>query len=244
MKICIIGQGNVAYHFYTALKDKVETVKVNSRTLTGFVQDADVYVIAVSDDAIEATSRNVINNLNDKITVRPIIVHTSGSSPILKPDNDRYKTGVIYPAQTLSKHIKTNYSAIPFFIEGSDKSSEEILAHIAGLISDNVRNAKSECRQKIHLAAVFACNFTNHLWVLAEEILKEKGLDFEILKPLIKETLNKVENTSPFYVQTGPAVRYDKTTINSHLNSLKYNPDTLDIYALITKSIQKHHECH
>lgn len=236
LKINIIGRGNVGSHLLQALKDKANVKLVDSHTLDGLMHDAQVTIVSVSDNAIP----EVIAKLPE---FSGVVAHTSGSTGIdIFPKSGRKKAfGVFYPLQTFSKNTSLEYKTIPFLIEGSDEATEAILMEVASIISDNVRKANSSLRSDLHVAAVLACNFTNHLWTLVNLFLADKGLDYTILLPLIKETLDKITRISPFEAQTGPAVRNDDLTIDKHLKRLASYPELSALYCRLTKSIIDHH---
>ncbi len=234
MKINIIGSGNVASHLIKAFQDKAEIRHVNPHTLCGFDIDADVSIIAVTDNAI----RQVAESLPE---VAGIIVHTSGSTPIDALECRKERIGVFYPLQTFTKDVELDYSEIPFLIEAKDHDTELRLLKLAATISDNVRVADSEKRKTLHVASVFACNFVNHLWAISEKLLNENGMEFNIIRPLLKETLRKTEHMSPFDAQTGPAIRRDSKTIDTHLSLLETDRELMNIYQTLTSSIISSH---
>lgn len=231
----IIGSGRVANHLLRAFNQNpqknVDANLVNPRTLLGARPFAQIALIAVSDNAIEQVAAK-LNYPN------AIIAHTSGSTPIdiLKPFAPQ--TGVFYPLQTFSLERKLEYSKIPFFIEGSSKQTADSLAALAASISNQYHIADSQQRKALHVAAVFACNFTNHLWAIADTILNENGLTFEMIRPLLEETLNKTNILSPLQAQTGPAARGDSKTIEAHRQFLASAPDLQNLYSLLSSSIQ------
>lgn len=250
-KIVFIGSGNVATHLSKALKSSGHQVlQVYSRTLShakklakeinaGFTDnlgelraDADIYFISVKDNALPEIARNI--NFGDKLTV-----HTSGSigMDILKNVSENY--GVFYPLQTFSKQQKIDLNGIPVLIEANKAVNEKKLLTIAGKLAGkkNIHRMSSEQRKAVHLAAVFVNNFSNHLYVIGEKILKTKGLSFDILRPLILETARKIQSNSPRKMQTGPAKRSDKKIINEHLMMLSSHPEYKKIYRLMSKSI-------
>ena len=149
--------------------------------------------------------------------------------------------GVFYPLQTFSKDKELDYKEIPFFIEGSSKSAVDILTSLASLISKNVYEADSDKRKRLHIAAVFACNFANHLVGIADDILKENGMDYTVLLPLLKETIGKLYLLPPSMAQTGPAVRNDTTVMKAHEEMLVDNPEYLGIYRALSQSIIDQH---
>jgi len=202
------------------------------------ISDADLYVIAVKDSAIQ----EVLENLNLKED--QLIVHTAGSIPmsILEGFSNNY--GVFYPLQTFSKSRNIDFSVIPICIESSHPSTFLELEKLAERLSSSVNQINSEERKTLHLAAVFTNNFVNHFYTLGSDILHDKKLDFDLLKPLIRETAEKVQNLHPLEAQTGPAKRNDQHTINAQLKMLHDQPEFQKIYSFVTESIfqfqQKH----
>jgi len=249
-KIVIIGAGNVATQLGLALKKSKQTIlqvyskhQASSNNLAKLLKceytnapgkiniTADIYIIAVNDDAISTVVKQL--KLNNKI-----VVHTSGSveMELLKSASKNY--GVFYPLQTFSKNNKTNFETIPICIEASNKATLTTLLLLAKSISSNVQKINSEQRKVIHLAAVFACNFSNHLYTIASTILTSTNLSLNILKPLIEETANKIKNNSPAEMQTGPAMRDDKKTMDKHLKMLSDKKEYQKLYKLMSKSIK------
>ncbi|AOM78322.1 Rossmann-like and DUF2520 domain-containing protein [Pedobacter steynii] len=253
MKIVCIGSGNVATHFSNAFKSAgSELVQIWSKNpehaaelaiktgakpiadLKEIDNNADVYLIAVKDDAIE----EVIAQLS---AVKGMIVHTSGATDIDVFPATIAKYGVLYPLQTFSKHKAIDFNQVPLCIEAKDEEILKSLKSIALMLSPLVYEVNSEKRRILHLSAVFACNFVNHLYTLSNEILQRNELDFEILRPLIMETAEKVQNAFPVDVQTGPAIRNDEQTITKHKELLSNMPELKDIYETLSKSIKKTH---
>ena len=232
MKIAIIGRGNVATHLIKALQPHYPVVPVNPRTLEDFPADADLALISVSDSAIIS----VAERLNG---FKGIVAHTSGSTPmtVLAESVDDY--GVFYPLQTFSKDVALDYAELPFFIEGGSERVSEVLRSVASSVSEKVYDDDSDKRRTLHIASVFACNYVNHMLAIADELLKEKSLDISVLRPLIAETIRKVDKVSPRQAQTGPAVRRDQVIIDSHLAMLADNPRLAEIYRLLALSIQE-----
>ncbi len=231
MTVNIIGRGNVAYHLNMAYKNVAEIIEVNPHTLEELNPEAEITIISVTDSAIA----EILERLPP---IQGVVAHTSGSTPIdIFKGQGINNFGVFYPLQTFSKAKALNYKEIPFYIEGSDEKTAEILFNFASLISNNVRLADSSQRKSLHIAAVFSCNFVNHLWTLSEKYLKEEGLQFSDLIPLIKETMEKIMTLSPSDAQTGPAVRGDINMIQSHLQLLEEFPNMKNIYKLLSESI-------
>lgn len=252
MKIVIIGSGNVATHLGLALAEAQETVvQVYSRSISNatlladklscratdsvadIVGDADAYVFSVKDDVLPELAGSVRSTNPDAV-----FMHTAGSVPMDVFAGNARHYGVLYPMQTFSKQREVNFREVPCFVEAD---SPETLAQIRALacrLSGNVRELSLEKRKSLHLAAVFACNFTNHCYHLAERILSDAGIDFSVMLPLIDCTAAKVHTTSPGEAQTGPAVRNDETIINRHL-SLMDDDMMRQIYTLMSQSIHK-----
>ena len=231
--IVILGNGNVATHLSEALLNAGYSV-VQRWARGEALRDADLYLIAVSDDAIEEVAALIPDG-------KPF-AHTSGSAELARG-------GVFYPLQTFSKNIDVDWEHIPILIEASDKPLEDMLLSVAHKISTNVHLMNAANRRQLHLAAVFACNFTNHLWAVSEDLLSAKGISFDLLKPLIYQTFRKIENHSPRDVQTGPAIRNDAKTLAQHRKLLDeckggVHPPPSHIYDIISKSIQQHHGSH
>ncbi len=252
MKVVIVGSGNVATHLSLAMAslEGIEICQVYSPTEAhaeilaerlncDFVtnpnqirKDADVYLFALKDQALETVIRAV--PANDGLWL-----HTSGSMPmqVFAGYTERY--GVLYPLQTFSKSREISFRGIPLFIECHREEDKNCLEELARRLSGKVCELSSEKRRSLHLAAVFACNFTNHIYALAEEILAKEGLSRDYLFPLIDETAAKVHELPAQEAQTGPAIRYDENIINKHLGMLADDPDVQTLYRLLSQSIHK-----
>jgi len=227
ISILILGDGNVASHLYKAFS-KVDTIVVamkNSKNLTN-IPNADVTIIAVSDDAIAEVSSKIANSL---------VVHTSGSVAMTSLKSKGRK-GVFYMLQTFSKDKIIEFSEVPFCLEAENEQDYALLATLAQSIGEKVYPVSSEQRKALHVAAVFVNNFTNHMYKTGSDICTEYKVPFAILEPLIKETAAKIESLSPAAAQTGPAIRKDQKTIKEHLALL--NKQQQEIYTIVTKSIQ------
>ncbi|WP_149302918.1 Rossmann-like and DUF2520 domain-containing protein [Pareuzebyella sediminis] len=246
IKVVIIGSGNVAQHlfneFYTnELVVVLQVAGRNPDTLKPFAKkvavttdlhqmaEADIYIIAVNDDSIQAVSESISSK-------NAIVVHTSGSMPMNLLSNHEY-FGVFYPLQTLSENREVNLRETPICLEANTSMALQQLEVLATSISNHVYKVDSEQRGKLHLAAVFVNNFTNHLYHIGYRICQENNLDFEMLIPLIRETSQKIDSVSPNEAQTGPARRGDQGTIAAHLDQLD-NSDYKAIYSVLSKSIQ------
>ncbi len=250
IKIGIIGSGNVATHLANGLSKTANVIGIYSKTkanattlakkvkskfvsLSELEANAELIIIAVNDDQIEKVAKQLKSS-------KKLIVHTSGSvsSEVLKKARiSNY--GVFYPLQTFSKSKKVDFSNIPICVYSPNKKSLSILKKLASALSGNVTVIDDEQRKIIHLAAVFACNFSNHMYAIADDILKENNLSLDLLKPLIAETANKIQRITPKEAQTGPAKRKDNNTIKKQLKMLEDNADWQKIYKLVTQNIQK-----
>lgn len=245
ISISIIGSGNVAQHLISAFKkaDGIELKQVMSRQenslshlldsnkiITDYskLQKADVIFIAVSDNAISEVSNNIHFE-------NQLVVHTSGSVSMEAIDS-KNRQGVFYPLQTFSKSKEIDYKTIPICLEAQNDKDFQTLETVAKSISNVIHRVDSEQRKALHVAAVFVCNFVNHLYQIGNDICIENDLSFDILKPLIQETANKIITLSPNEAQTGPAKRKDTQIINTHLNFLT-DENQKEIYKLLTKSI-------
>ena len=199
-------------------------------------KDIDLVIICVNDDSIESVASEII------VDEETIVVHTSGTQPLSLLDyTPTDKTGVFYPLQTFSKERKTNWQGLPLCVEGSDTEVETILYNIAHELTGNAHRLTTYDRKIIHLSAVFACNFTNHLYTISKEILEDHGLEFDLLKPLILETVQKAMHIGPENAQTGPAMRSDQEVISTHLSQLSDKTQLRTLYQLITDLITEKH---
>jgi predicted short-subunit dehydrogenase-like oxidoreductase (DUF2520 family) len=251
MRITIIGSGNVATHLSAAFKNAGHSIiQVYSRdmhnasllayhvkaepvdNLAQIDPQTDLFVIAIKDDAIEPIAAELAK-------CNKLIVHTSGATSLQALLKYTQSAGVFYPLQTFSKTRELNFNTVPLCIEGADEKITSILNELAYTVSQNVYRVNSDQRKALHLAAVFACNFPNYLYYVSQQLLAEKQLPFDLLRPLILETAEKVQNHLPADVQTGPAVRNDEKTMASHLEQLQQNADLQEIYMLLSQGIIK-----
>lgn len=250
MNIVIIGSGNVAAVLGRKFKAAGHTIlQIFSRNASAASElayewdtestnykstinkTADVYLVAVNDDAID----DVVDELKFP---GKVVAHTAASVPkeVLKGMSEHY--GVFYPLQSLRKEMG-RLPDIPVFFDGNDEFTKSVLAALARSIAPvQALEAGDADRQKLHVAAVVVSNFTNHLYALAEAYCRKEGLDFRQLLPLIEETALRIKTMPPQEAQTGPAVRHDKETIEKHLALLKDHPGLKNIYLLLTESIQ------
>ncbi|WPO82779.1 DUF2520 domain-containing protein [Chryseobacterium sp. JJR-5R] len=248
MQTVIIGSGNVAYHLAKAFmlnavpvaqifgRNEQELEKISEKLQIPYstkkLSDADLYIICVSDQSVGEVSRLIIRK-------DCLVAHTSGSLPIDILAGE-YRKSSLYPLQTFSKSKKLDYQHIPFFIEAENEEDRKLLSDMASAISKNVMESTYEKRKYIHLTAVFACNFVNHLFSRAKEISDSQKIPFDYFLPLIDETVGKIHEIDPKYAQTGPAVRNDKRILEMHEELLE--DESLEIYKTMNHSIQKLYE--
>ena len=251
-KIVLIGAGNVAHHLAPALlKAGMNLCQIYSRTLesarelgrkTGITYtsdlfavypDCDIYIFCVSDDALLPLYKGI------RMHKEALIVHTSGSIPMEIFSTMAMHYGVLYPLQTFSKKRSLDFKEVPLCLEASDPAARKELYELARAVSGHVREISSATRKKLHLAAVFANNFTNQLYTIARGLLEEEELDFDMLRPLIFETAHKVMLMPPEEAQTGPAKRGDESIVNMHKGMLKHRKKLLNLYTMMTESIRE-----
>lgn len=251
--IVLIGAGNLATNLGKALKSKgFHIVQVYSRTresasklatllnadtttsLEEVREDADLYIVSLSDSAFEKLVPEITKGKN-----KGLFVHTAGSIPMSIWEGYTDHGGVFYPMQTFSRSREVNFTRIPVFLEANDDRDLQILSYIASELSSKVHIISSEQRKVLHLSAVFACNFTNHMYALADHLLRKYDIPFDVMLPLIDETTQKAHQLSPKEAQTGPAIRYDKNVINKHLELLADEPAIQELYERISQSIYK-----
>ena len=251
MRITLIGSGNVATHLGAALKNAGhQIVQVYSRNaqnaallayhikaeptndLQQITADTDLFIISVNDDAIDPIAGALA------VHQKPI-VHTSGATALQVLLKYTDQAGVFYPLQTFSKIKEVDFRQVPLCIEGAYGDLTADLIQLAQTISNNVSTVSSDQRKILHLSAVFACNFPNYLYHAAQQLLAEHNLDFNLLRPLIKETAQKIEHQLPVNVQTGPAIRGDKKTMTAHMELLQNEPVLKDIYVVLSQAIIK-----
>lgn len=251
-KIALIGAGNVAWQLAPALEDAGhEVTEVYSRDLakaievTGRVYSAEakddldfsesiaqIFILAVKDSAIPEVADAVI------LPEGSILVHTSGTMPLdILGYSSASFTGIFYPLQSFTKGKKIEMDEVPFLLETEDEETLQKLKKLAKSLSPLVYTVRSKDRKAVHIAAVFASNFSNHMIRIAEEIMRRQGLDFEMLKPLIIETISKSLQIGAKKAQTGPAVREDYETLEEHFRFLNYNEQVAEIYRLISQDI-------
>ncbi len=249
-RLTLVGAGNVAWHMGKALsqngyviqqvldrtasssKQLAEELKAESSgTPEDGIAGTDACLICVSDDAVASVIRHL----------KPgncLLMHTAGSVPLDVFRNNADNYGVLYPLQTFTKGRPLDYSQIPFLTEANNPGNLGLINQIASSVSHKVMEADSTQRLYIHLAAIFASNFSNHMYALAEKLAGDNNMPFDLLKPLIAETTAKAMDIAPFKAQTGPAVRGNVKVIEKHLELLKDQPRLQELYRMISDSIR------
>jgi len=246
MKFSIAGTGNVAWHFakmlranghqllqvYARSAEKASEFKAEViQDASLFSKDNDIVIIAVKDDAIAEVASHIAKSI--------FTIHTSGGTDInVLPQN---RSGVVWPVQSIKKDKELDYIKLPFVTEASDESGKSFLLDVFGSISQHIYFSDSNQRAHAHMAIVFANNFVNQMYGIAEEILKENNLPIDIMLPGIREHAEKMTSVSPADAQTGPALRADIKTINRHLDFLKDKKELHEIYSLMTNRILEHY---
>jgi predicted short-subunit dehydrogenase-like oxidoreductase (DUF2520 family) len=251
MKITIIGSGNVGTHLAKRLFAKGHSiVQVFSRNIENAVElaqqvnadaicdlnelteNTELIIISIKDDAIEEVLKAIsFKNI--------LITHTSGATPSTVFSEHANRFGIFYPLQTFSKAKPADFEKLPICIDANNEADLNILETLAQSICPNVYHINDKERAILHVCAVMVNNFTNHLFAMADDILQQENLSLDILKPLILETVKKIENHAPKQMQTGPAIRNDEKTIEKHVVFLEKYPNYQLIYKLLSDSIQE-----
>ena len=252
MKIAIIGTGNVAWHLGLALeqaghvivavagrdRDKSKQLATHfynaqaTRTTQLKELSIDICLLCITDDAIEEVAQQL------ELPKACLLAHTSGSQPISCLGYAQTENiGVFYPLQTFTKGKKVNFRDIPICVEADNEASLQKLKALASSISNNVSLLNSKERAILHLSAVFACNFSNHMLTISKGIMEQNGMSYELLQPLIIETINKSLSNGPEYAQTGPAKRADLATLDKQFQSLSADTATAELYQMISQHI-------
>lgn len=253
MRIVLIGAGNLATNLGKALQAAGnDIIQVYSRTMESastlatiagaapttdidnINPNADLYVLSVKDSVLGELIPKVCKGKESKI-----FAHTAGSMPMDVFQGMALHYGVMYPMQSFSKNKEVDFKEIPCFVEGNDDYSTKCITDVCKEISDHVTYLSSEDRIYLHLSAVFACNFVNHCYDIASDILSKHNIPFDVLLPLIDETAHKVHTMSPHEAQTGPAVRYDENVIRKQSALLRDNPLVKDLYERFSLNIHR-----
>lgn len=250
--ISFIGSGNLAWHLAPAFDNAGFIVKevhsLNTKhaealterlyqaevkaTLDFSTSSSSIFIIAVNDDSISEIAREII------LPEDAILAHTSGSVPLTDLQfAATTNIGVFYPLQTFTKNKKIDFKQIPIFVESNNEETESVLLTLAKAVSNQAKRISSEERKALHVAAVFASNFTNHMLTLSQKVLQQNSMEFDWLKPLILETFNKSMQVGPEAAQTGPARRGDLETLEKHMAFLQTDSDLSEIYKIISQHI-------
>jgi predicted short-subunit dehydrogenase-like oxidoreductase (DUF2520 family) len=251
IKVSIIGAGNVATHLGQRFFDcKISLVNVFSRDyskaqqlakrveatpvyqLSDLSDEADIFIIAVKDDAIRSVAEQILFQ-------NKLVVHTSGATPstVFEKAFERY--GIFYPLQTFSVGQPVDFETLPICVDANSIEDLKLLEDLGKIICPNIYKIDDKERAILHVCAVMVNNFTNHLYSIANDVLDRENISMNILKPLIQETVNKIQSNSPKEMQTGPAIRKDSQTIKKHLDFLEKYPNYQMMYRMMSESIQE-----
>ena len=251
MKVTLIGAGNLATQLGKSLKKAgVSISQVYSRTeesartlgelleaewltdIKALLDEADIYIFSVKDSVLNELISEVCKGRGEKL-----FLHTAGSMPMSCFEGKALHYGVFYPMQTFSKAKDVDFERIPVFIEGNSIETEDVIRSLANKLSQRVIRLSSADRKYLHLAAVWACNFTNYCYTVASDILGEHGIPFDVMLPLINETTEKIQKISPKEAQTGPAVRGDRNVMSKQLELMNGKEDLQELYKMLSKGI-------
>ncbi|SIR15588.1 Rossmann-like and DUF2520 domain-containing protein [Maribacter ulvicola] len=249
ISVVIVGTGNVAQNLYHAFKKSseinIKQVIGRNREHLAFVQNkalistdfsnnitADVYILAVSDDAISAVAQKFKG-------IDGVLAHTSGATS-LDAIKFAQRPGIFYPLQTFTIGKIISLDTIPLCLEATNSKDLNILKTLGNQLSKSVLEVNSEQRKTLHVAAVFVNNFTNYMYTMGSEICAAHNIDFSLLKPLIKETASKLDTLTPIQAQTGPAKRGDQKTLHNHLQIIK-DKHQRELYTLLSNAIKEKH---
>jgi predicted short-subunit dehydrogenase-like oxidoreductase (DUF2520 family) len=253
-KITLIGSGNVATQLGLALQRndfvihqvvskslvnaKKLAEKLNCKAFNSIEKTAptDIYLIAVNDDAIQIVAQQIHQLIKNNTSEKPLLMHTSGSVSVDVLKNKNCECGILYPLQTIKKNEAVDFVNVPIIYFSENKTTLKSIQSIAKKLSNNSIKLNDEQRMALHIAAVFTNNFTNHMVAIAQLICKKNKISFELLQPLLAQTFEKLKTKKAAEVQTGPAKRNDKATINRHLQFLKTLSEQ-KVYTAVTNSI-------
>lgn len=251
MKVTLIGAGNLATQLGKSLKKAgVIISQVYSRTedsartlgelleaewltdIKALRDEADIYIFSVKDSVLCELISEVCKSRGDKL-----FLHTAGSMSMSCFEGKALRYGVFYPMQTFSKSKDVDFERVPVFIEGNSIETEDVIRSLANKLSQRVIRLSSADRKYLHLAAVWACNFTNYCYTVASDILGEHGIPFDVMLPLINETTEKIQKISPKEAQTGPAVRGDRNVMSKQLELMNGKEDLQELYKMLSREI-------
>ena len=251
MKVTLIGAGNLATQLGKSLKKAgviisqvYSRTEDSARTLAELLEaewltdikalrdEADIYIFSVKDSVLCELISEVCKSRGDKL-----FLHTAGSMPMSCFEGKALRYGVFYPMQTFSKTKDVDFERVPVFIEGNSIETEDVIRSLANKVTQRVIRLSSADRKYLHLAAVWACNFTNYCYTVASDILGEHSIPFDVMLPLINETTDKIQKISPMEAQTGPAVRGDRNVMNKQLELMNGKEDLQELYQMLSKGI-------
>ena len=251
MKVTLIGAGNLATQLGKSLKKAgVIISQVYSRTeesartlgelleaewltdIKALRDEADIYIFSVKDSVLCELISEVCKGRGDKL-----FLHTAGSMPMSCFEGKALRYGVFYPMQTFSKTKDVDFERIPVFIESNSIETEDVIRSLANKLTQRVIRLSSVDRKYLHLAAVWACNFTNYCYTVASDILGEHGIPFDVMLPLINETTEKIQKISPKEAQTGPAARGDRNVMSKQLELMNGKEDLQELYQMLSRGI-------
>ena len=251
LKVTLIGAGNLATQLGKSLKKAgVIISQVYSRTedsartlgelleaewltdIKALRDEADIYIFSVKDSVLCELISEACKGRGDKL-----FLHTAGSMPMSCFEGKALRYGVFYPMQTFSKTKDVDFERIPVFIESNSIETEDVIRSLANKLTQRVIRLSSADRKYLHLAAVWACNFTNYCYTVASDILGEHGIPFDVMLPLINETTEKIQKISPKEAQTGPAVRGDRNVMSKQLELMNGKEDLQELYKMLSKGI-------
>jgi len=246
MELSLIGSGKLGRQLYRefAQHSSVKLIQwmdrsadlpsiqgINLAASLDSLEEVDCYILAVNDESIEKIASQLPEN--------SLIIHTSGGTGLNYISNHK-RRGVFYPLQSFSMERMIEFSNLPICIEASNDDDLMFLEQLTLKLKATPININSQKRKSLHLAAVLVNNFTNYLFTQAEGICKKNDISFDLLKPLIHETIDKLNDLKPKEAQTGPAVRGDKKTIKAHLEIIK-DAELKKLYKLLTNSITNYY---
>ena len=253
--VVLLGAGRVATHLAPALigagwriaqiySRSIESARRIAEPLgvaciddiSDICRDAHIYIVCVADEALSTVASTLCQQL--AATSNPLFLHTAGSVTMdVWRDAGAQRYGILYPLQTFSKERKVDMHEVSLFVEASDEDTLYATEQLARSLSDKVYRADSSLRARLHIAAVFACNFTNAMYGVAHTLLDKEGIPFDVLLPLIDETAAKVHALAPHKAQTGPAVRGDQAVMQCHMEALADNPALQELYKQLSHLI-------
>lgn len=233
MNIVIIGKGNVATNLhYAFMKKGIACQMVSSREGLDQLPQANVYIYAVRDEALAGVVAQVVGR------EKSLHLHTSGSMAMSVFGADKPHAGIFYPFQTFSKaRLIEDFSTVPVFFEARGIDDISAVYSLALTITSHVYETSQHDRERLHVAGVYACNFTNLMYTMAAELLRNTHVPFSALLPLIDETAAKIHSLAPQDAQTGPARRNDENVMNHHISLL--NEEQRTVYQLLSEEIRK-----